>query len=194
MKYNLSEVTAIIQNRRSISPETYSTRKVHREIVEHVLNNARWAPSHALTQPWRFKVYMKDGMKKLEDALPEMYRNQTPPEKFKEVKYEKLKARMQNMSVVVAICMQRDDEQRIPEIEEIEAVACAVQNMYLTCTAFGLGAFWSSPGFVYSDEMKTFLGLRPEDRCLGLFYMGYPTEDWPSGHRKPLEYLTDWIE
>lgn len=194
MKYNLSEVTAVIQDRRSIRPETYTNRKVHKEIVQHILNNARWAPTHGMTQPWRFKVFIGEGMKKLEETLPELYKKHTPEEKFSEAKYQKLLARMQQVSVVVAICMERDPTERIPEIEEVEAVACAVQNMYLTCTAYGIGAYWSSPKFIYTEDMKSFLGLRPEDRCLGLFYMGYPSEDWPSSHRKPLEYVTEWFE
>lgn len=193
MKYNLSEITEVIKNRRSIIPENFSTRKVHREIVENVLSNGTWAPTHAMTQPWRFKVFLGDGMKKLEDFLPELYQKSTSEEAFSQKKYDKLLARMQEVSVVVAICMERDRTEKIPEIEEVEAVACAVQNMYLTCTAYGVGGFWSSPKFIYTDEMKSFLGLEAQDKCLGLFYMGYPKEEWPKSHRKPLEYVTEWI-
>ena len=89
--------------------------------------------------------------------------------------------------------MEREEAERIPEIEEVQAVACSVQNMYLTCTAYGIGGYWSSPKFIYSDEMKKFLGLGEKDRCLGLFYMGYPQGEWPKSHRKPLEYVTEWI-
>jgi nitroreductase len=90
--------------------------------------------------------------------------------------------------------MERDPSGKILELEEIEAVSCAVQNMHLTCTAYGLGAFWSSPKFVYSQEMNDFLGLGANDKCLGLFYIGYPSGEWPKSHRKPLEYMCEWIE
>ena len=46
MKYNLSEITEVIKNRRTIYPEQYSDRSIHREIVEDVLNNGVWAPTH----------------------------------------------------------------------------------------------------------------------------------------------------
>ena len=65
MKYNLSEITEVIKNRRTIYPEMYSTRKVHKEIIEDLLNNAIWAPTHGLTQPWRFTVFMEDSLKRL---------------------------------------------------------------------------------------------------------------------------------
>jgi nitroreductase len=90
--------------------------------------------------------------------------------------------------------MARDKDEKIPEIEEIEAVACSVQNMLLTCTAYGLGGYWSSPKMVYDKSMNEFLGLGEKDRCLGIFYMGYPEGDWPKSHRTPLEYVTEWID
>lgn len=193
MKYNLSEINAVIRDRRSVYPEDYSTRKVHREIVENVLSNATWAPSHGMTQPWRFKVFMEDGLPLLAEKLPAIYKSVTPEEKFSQRKFDKMTARPGKVSVIIALCMERDPTGKIPEIEEIEAVACAVQNMYLTCTAYGLGGFWSSPAMVYTDEMKQFLQLGENDRCLGFFYMGYPAGEWPKSHRKPLEYVTEWI-
>jgi nitroreductase len=66
--------------------------------------------------------------------------------------------------------------------------------MCLTATAYGLGSFWSSPKIIYTPEMNKFLKLKPEDKCLGVLYVGYPSIDWPKGQRKPIEYLTEWNE
>jgi len=66
--------------------------------------------------------------------------------------------------------------------------------MYLTCTAYGLGGFWATPKLIYTKEMNSFLGIGPKDKCLGLFYVGYPANDWPKGQRKPIEYVTEWIQ
>lgn len=193
MKYNLSEINAVIRDRRTIQPENYTARKVHREIVENVLTNATWAPTHGMTQPWRFRVFTDAGLKRLADFLPELYKTKTAEAAFSPKKYEKLGQRPLMVSVVVAVCMERDPNRKISELEEIEAVACGVQNMYLTCTAYGIGAFWATPGIIYTPEMNAFLGLGEDDKCLGLFYMGYPAGDWPKSHRKPLEYVTEWI-
>lgn len=192
MKYNLSEITEVIKNRRTIYPEQYSDRKIHKEIVEDVLNNAVWAPTHGKTQPWRFVVYMNDSKIELSDFLSNLYSSKFKGEDFNEMKFNKLKNRPLSASVVVGIVMTPDPNERILEIEEIEAVACAVQNMHLTCTAYGIGGFWSTPKLVYTKEMSEFLGIGEKDKCLGLFYMGYPEIDWPKGQRKPIEYLTTW--
>ena len=194
MKYNLSEITELIKNRRTIYPKFFTSRKVHKEIVEHMLNNATWAPTHGNTQPWRFKVYMGESRSKLSDKLGELYKKLTTKELFKDEKFEKIIARPFLSSVSIVICMERGGNEKIPEIEEVEAVACAVQNICLTATAYGIGSFWSSPKVIYDNEMNTFLKLKEKDKCLGILYLGYPSIDWPKGQRKPIEYLTDWNE
>ena len=196
MKYNLSEITAVIKDRRTIFPEMFSDRKVHREQIEAILNNAIWAPTHGLTQPWTFTVFSGDGLQKLSDFLSETYRKLTPAETFSETKFNKLKTRPLLAGAVIAVSLKRDEKSKIAELEEIEAVACAIQNMYLTCTAWGLGAFWSTPGVIYKPEMNAFLNLGEKDKCLALFYVGYPKPDleWPKSHRRPIEYYTTWVE
>ena len=192
MKYNLSEITEVIKNRRTIYPEQYTERKIHREIVEDVLNNAIWAPTHGKTQPWRFQVFMNDSKIELSEFLSNLYKNNNKGDSFNEMKYNKLKNRPLQAPVVIAVTMKRDETQRISELEEVEAVACAIQNMYLTCTAYGIGGFWATPKLMYTEEMNEFLSLSSDEKCLGLFYMGYPSIDWPKGQRKPIEYLTQW--
>ena len=194
MKYNLSEITDVIKNRRTIYPTFFSSRKVHKEIVEHLLNNATWAPTHGNTQPRKFQVYMGNSREKLSKNLGELYQLLTPKELYKEGKFKKISSRPFLSSVAIVVSMKRGDNEKIPEIEEVEAVACAIQNMCLTATAYGLGSFWSSPKIIYTPEMNKFLKLKTEDKCLGILYVGYPSIDWPKGQRKPIEYLTEWNE
>ena len=194
MRHNLSDTNELIRDRRTISPEKYSSRKVHKEVVEEILRNGTWAPTHGMTQPWRFKVFIGEGVKRIGERLPIWYKNFIGEEKFSQKKFDKLEARGEKCSVIIAVTMVPDSTGRIPEVEEIEAVACAVQNMYLTCTAHGIGALYSTPGFLYTEEVREFLNLKEGGRVLGLFYLGYPEGDWPKSHRKPLEYVTEWIE
>jgi nitroreductase len=129
----------------------------------------------------------------LSDFLAETYLKLTPPEAQNDLKLAKMMQRPMQASAVIAVCMERQPTEKILEIEEIEAVACAIQNMHLTCTAYGLGGFWATPKLIYSQEMNQFLKIGEKDKCLGLFYIGYPAIEWPTAHRKPLEYTTEWI-
>jgi nitroreductase len=117
----------------------------------------------------------------------------TPKEEQKDTKLAKMITRPLKSSVVIAVCMKRQEEEKILEIEEIEAVACAIQNMHLTCTAYGLGGFWATPKLIYHAKMNEFLGIGEKDKCIGLFYIGYPAIEWPKAHRKPIEYTTEWM-
>jgi len=193
MRHNLSEITSIIKDRRTIYPRFFSDRVVHREQIELLLNNAIWAPSHGMTQPWRFKVFMKDARKKLADFLTQTY-TEFAGENVNERKVERMQIRPMKSSAVIAVGISPDPKGKIPEIEEIEAAACAVQNMHLTATAAGLAFFWSTPKFIYTGDCNEFLGFDSSDKVLGLIYVGYPAENWPQGQRKPIEYLTEWFE
>jgi nitroreductase len=193
MRFNLSEINELIRERRTIYPEQFSSRKVHQEQIEVILNNGQWAPTHGNTQPWRFKVFMgEDHRQDLSQFLGKTYQEVVPEENQNDAKLAKLMRRPLLTSAVIAVCMERQPEEKIPEIEEIEAVACAIQNMHLTCTAYGLGAFWSSPKLIYTKQMNDYLGLGEKDKCLGLFYIGYPEIEWPKAHRRPIEYTTEW--
>jgi nitroreductase len=192
MKFNLSEITQLIRTRRMVPPERYTSRVVHREQLELAVNNATWAPTHGLTQPWFFHVFHENGMRILQEELPAIYKVTTPEEKFSESKFQKLSERTAKVSAAVIVSMRRDSAGKIKEVEEIEAVACAVQNFLLTCTAYGLSAYWSSPAFIYTHKMNEFLQLNEADRCLGILYVGYPNEIPLHAHRKPLEYISKW--
>ena len=194
MRHNLSETTELLRDRRSISPERYSPRKVHKEIVEQVLTNATWAPTHGMTQPWRFKAYVGEGMKRIGPKLAEWYA-QHAGEQASPSKVAKLEARGERVTALVVLGLEPDPNGRISIEDERMAVACAAQNMYLTCTAHGIGGFWSTPKFLQLPEVKAFVGLPDDGEVLGIFYMGYPEDGaWPRSHRKPLEYVTDWNE
>lgn len=193
MRHSVSEITDTIHGRRTIQPKDYAPREVQRDIIDKVLGNAIWAPTHGMTQPWRFTVFTGQGRIRLSNFLGEEYTRLTPPEKFMQRKFENHTLRPKQSSVVVALGMTRDPNGKIPLIEEQFSVACAVQNMYLTCAAYGLGAFWSTGSALTGDGMKQFLGLGTEDHCLGLFYMGYPAIDWPKGYRKPLSDLVRYM-
>ncbi|MCB0795129.1 MAG: nitroreductase [Flavobacteriales bacterium] len=194
MRYSVSELSDLIRDRRTIQPKDFTDRPVLRDVVERILSNGTWAPNHGMTQPWRFQVFMGNSRSRLADHLAATYRAITPTDMFLASKCDKLRQRPLQSTVVVAIGMERDPKGKISELDEICAVACAVQNMHLTCTAYGLGGFWSTGPVLSSDAMRDFLGLGVEGRCLGLFYIGYPRVEWPKGYRKPLPDVTTWHE
>ena len=134
-------ITKLIRNRRSIFPKTYVDKPIPKAIIEEILENANWAPTHKMTEPWRFKVLVDDALIRLRNWQVDWYQNNVPKEKFSEKKFKKLQTKPLQAGCVIAICMQRDAKESIPEWEEIAATAMAVQNMWLTCTANDIGCY-----------------------------------------------------
>jgi nitroreductase len=182
-------IESIIQGRRSVYPNQYNGKPVEKEVVERLLQAANHAPTHKKTEPWRFKVLQGKSQQELGEFLQKKYleTNQNP----KNFRAKKLLENPAKAGAIIAICMQRDPEERLPEWEEIAATSMAVQNMWLCATEIGLGAYWSSPGLIrYMDE---FFDLEEGERCLGFFYLGYydePVEEVPRG---AISDKTQWL-
>ncbi|MEM6297850.1 MAG: nitroreductase [Bacteroidota bacterium] len=184
---------ALIRSRRSVFPAQLSDKTVPDEIVKEILENATWAPTHRKTEPWRFFVFSGDSRQELAEAQGEIYKEHTPEDKFDETKYQKLLKKPLQASHIIAICMKRDAKQSVPEWEEVAAVACAVQNIYLSVTAYGLGGYWGSGGITSYEETKELFGLGETDRVLGFFYLGYPEKASPAGVRGAIEEKVTWV-
>ncbi len=184
------QVNELIKNRRSIFPKSYIQKPIPKEIIEQVLENANWAPTHKLTEPWRFKVFRGDALEQLGNKLSEVYKAITPAEKFSEMKYRKPLKKALQSDTMIAICMQRDPKESIPEWEEIASVGAAVQNMYLTCTAYNIGCYWSSPGTI--KHLNEYLELKEGERCLGFLYMGYHQMPEIGGMRRSIAEKIEW--
>lgn len=189
------QLSELIRRRRSIKPPQYERdREIPRHVIDEILESARWAPSHGLTEPWMFKVFHGDGRQRLADFFSSSYEERTPAKEFNEKRAAMLGSVPLMAPCTIAICMHRQEEERIPEIEEIAAVSCAVQNMHLTATAHELGAFWSSGENTYQAATPGFLGLKEGERCLGFFFIGYPAGEWPDEvRRSPIEEKVEWI-
>jgi len=195
--FNIEEVNKIIRGRRSMFIAQFKENDpIDDSIIEELLENATWAPTHKLTQPWRFIVYTGAGLKTFGNYQAEMYKmraekNGTP---FLEATYQKFIENPQKASHIIAIIMKRTEGSGIPVMEEIAATAMAVQNMYLTASAHGLAAYWGTGGPTFWQEAREDFGLEGEDMLMGFFHIAKPaTDNWPVGKREPMADKVGWI-
>jgi nitroreductase len=194
MKFNTEEVNKLIRTRRSVFPKDYSGEVVSDEIVKQMLENANWAPTHKLTEPWRFVVFTGEGIKKLAEFQSECYKQVTTANgTFREDRFQSLLTKPMESSHIIAIGMKRDEKKGLPEVEEIGAVFCAVQNMYLTATSYGVGCYISTGGVTFFEEAKPFFDLGPDDKLLGFLHIGMPKGELIAGRRKPIEEKVKWV-
>lgn len=160
-------------------------------MIEQILENANYAPTHKLTQPWRFVVFRKEAKTRFGKELGRIYRAVVPQEKFLQKKHDSFVEKMEQASCVIAINAQLHPD-KLPEWEELAALACAVQNMALTAEALNIGAYWSSPPLI--DNLQDFLALGENEKCYGIFYMGYHNEPGRQANREAMSEKVRWIE
>jgi len=186
--------TQTIRQRRTLKPALMDAdRAVPAELLDQILDAANWAPTHGKTQPWRFYIFEGDARPALAARLQEIYKEEVSAENFREDKFAKLATNPLLAPCLIAVGVEPVTCGKIPLVEEIEAVACAVQNLMLAATEAGLGSFWSSPPISYGPGMKAILGLQSEEaQGLGMIYLGYlrDGEVAPESSREPITERT----
>ncbi|UEG54685.1 nitroreductase [Mucilaginibacter daejeonensis] len=189
---DLSIISNIIKNRRTIKPAMMNGQKIPNGHVAALLELADWAPTHAYTEPWRFVVY--EDAPKFCAQHAELYKQAAEVAgNFNAATYSNLQNMGANVSHVIIAYMHRAETSKIPAVEEVAAASCAIQNLLLGAQALNIASFWSTGGATLKPVMKEFLHLGNEDQVLGLLYLGY-SEAKPEGVRKtPLAEKVKWV-
>jgi len=181
---------SLFRTRRSLKPAAMDlSREIPQGLLREILTDAHHAPTHGLTQPWRFHVFTGLGRERLAEALPRLYDQLTPVVAQQADKRAKLGTAPRLAPVVIAVAARVQPQGKIPEVEEIAATSCAVQNLLLSAHSHGIGSFWSTPPVTLSAEFAAWLGLDANHRTLGLVYLGYPQAGVlpPPPPRNPLD-------
>jgi len=162
----------MISLRRSIYPKFFEADDITNDELLALLEVAKWAPTHKLTQPWRFVVFRNTSKMQLATAQKEALMASQGESETTLSKAEKIAQNAQLSAAVVAIIMKRDLAKRLPEVEEICAVACAVQNIAIHARSMNIGGYWSTGASTNSAEMRSLLNLDTDDVHLGWYYLG----------------------
>jgi len=191
MDHIFSTISTIVKNRRSTKPVMMNGKKISDNQIYSLLELADWAPTHGFTEPWRFVVYANPAEFCHQHA--ELYKQNIAAENFDKAVYNKLFTQGDKASHVIIAVMKRGKLPKIPVVEEVEAVACAVQNILLGATALGIASFWSTGGMASKLPMKNFLSLGEDDHLIAVLYLGY-ADQYPVGTRIiPLGDKIKWI-
>jgi nitroreductase len=183
----------VVENRRSTKPSDMNGKKIPSATIRQLLALADWAPTHGRTEPWRFIVFENAAVQEFCSAHAELYKKNTPSEKFTTAKYEKLLHMGDTVSHIILVYMKRTEMTGIPVLEEFAAVAASVENILLGAAALDIAVLWSTGGMTHHPAMKSYTGPGDDDIVLGLLYMGYTDEPAKEGKRNiPLEDKISW--
>lgn len=137
--------------------------------LEQIMRAAVRAPDHGRLRPWRFVVLEGAAREKLGDAMARLSLAKFPQSTPEQREGERRKVLRAPTIIVVAA---RITPGKIPQIEQVGAVAAGVENMMLTAQALGYGAMWRTGAAAYDAHAKTTLGLAAEDQIVAFLYLG----------------------
>jgi nitroreductase len=180
----MDTITAI-RSRRTIKDFTGSP--VPRPVLDALLEAACWAPTHRLTQPWRFAVLDQAAIARLAAFLTATPAIAAVPDPQKgAAKLAKLLDRLPTVGALILVTWVRDADPAI-DLEEHAAASAAVQNMLLAATALGLGGFWSTNPALTHPATTRWCGANPDQEgILGAIWLGTPTHFPIAPPRRPL--------
>jgi len=149
---------------------------VDRATLLELLDVARLAPNHHLTQPWRFRVLGPDALTRLQEAAG-------PTEA---VKLERAP------TLVVASAALSGD--LVQDEEDVCATAAAVMLVLLAATERGLASYWRTPGVLRTSRGREALGIPRGERALGLIHLGPPAREPAPREREPVESYVEFLD
>ena len=165
-------VEEAIRSRRT--HKVFAAQPVPRALLGELLEVARWAPNHRLTNPWRFRIVGPASLAALKDAAG--------PEAA---------SKLDRAPTLVAASTRRSEDP-IQDQEDLCATACAVYAVLLAAHGRGLAGYWRTPEVLRTQSGLAALEIPSDERFVGLIHLGWPRQDKdPPDRLAPGDYVID---
>lgn len=169
------ELEQAIRTRRT--HKAYRPEPLDRDTLATLFELANWAPNHHLTQPWRFRVVGTRALERLKaaagpEAAPKLDRAPT---------------------LVACSAVRSPGDERADE-EDLLASACAAYIVLLAAHDRGLAGYWRTPAVLRDREGLAALEIPPEERAIGLLYLGRPIQEQRPPERSPAQEAVRWLD
>jgi nitroreductase len=194
----------LMENRRSI--RRFQQRPVPRQVVEMLMEAARWAPSAGNRQNFRFLAVVRVAIiEALADAVREQISRvrQLVREDYGEpvaqyagnfLHFSRaplliVPIHRQGPNLLNALCNQEVVPEKDTCPESCCSVSAAIMNLLLAAHALGLGTCWMSGPLIAQKSMTKILEVPPGWAISALIPTGYPDESPPAPGRRPVSQL-----
>ena len=161
------DVEDAIRSRRT--HKQYGSQPIDEETLRELVDLARHAPNHHLTQPWRFRALGPEARRSVEALVGEK---------------EAAKLRRAPTLVLATAALSGDP---VADEEDLHATAAAVYAVLLGATGRGLASYWRTPACLREPAVRTALGLGDEERVVALIHLGPRVSVPPVKERAPLD-------
>lgn len=164
--------------------DTIRSRRTHKQFgaepvdeatLRDLLDLARYAPNHHLTQPWRFRALGPATRARIDEAAGEK---------------EAMKLRRAPTLVLATATLSGDP---LTDQEDLHATAAAVYAVLLGATERGLGSYWRTPACFSEPAVRKVVGLGDDERVVALIHLGPPAGAPPAKERRPLDDVLTFL-
>jgi nitroreductase len=170
----MTSLSELVRARRTT--KVFGSQPVDRATLEELLELARWAPNHHLTNPWRFYVLGPAALARLKQAAG-----------------AEAAAKLDRAPTLIAAgaAQGRDPVQ---DEEDLLAAGCAAFLVLLGAQERGLASYWRTPAVLRTPEGRVALGVPDDVRLIGLLHLGPRRQEQPVPERAPLEDVISWLD
>lgn len=139
------------------------------------------SPDHAYLRPWRFIECREHAREQLGELLLKALQSEKV---LTEAAAQKLKNSPLRAPLVLVCYADMAEHEKVPEIEQLLAVGCAVNNLSLALYAQGYGSVWRTGEPAHSKAVHSALKFKDHQKIVGYLYVGTP-----ASNDKPLPVL-----
>lgn len=181
-----------IRTRRTI--KAFGREPVDHQTIRELLELARWAPNHRLTNPWRFRVLGPQALERLKKVQTDLAVASAPagadPARVAEAAIAKLDRAPTLVVCSVARC--QDESQYT---EDCYATAAAIYIVLLAAHGRGLASYWRTPEVLRSPEGFDAVGIDPlEEDIMGLLHLGRGANPERAPERDDVEAFVSFLD
>jgi nitroreductase len=185
------EVEEAIRSRRTV--KAFEPEPVDRETLEELLELARWAPNHHLTNPWRFRVLGPRSLERLKTAAGELAAAEAPPGADPAGLAKVAAAKLERAPTLV-VCSVKHSHDPVQDEEDRHAASIAAYIVLLAAHARGLAGYWRTPAVLRTEAGAVALGIPPNERFVGLLHLGRAKQASATPEREPPERYVSFLD
>ena len=158
------------------------------EDLDQILQAGMRAPDHGKLRPWRFVLIQGAAKMAFADrAIAALLARDPAATVFEQ---DRMRGKLLAPPLIVVLGAQIAAGHKIPEIEQIQAVAAAAMNILNAAHALGFAGKWVTGPNAYDPAVADSLGL---ERIIGFIYLGTPSEPVPTPRQPSTgDYARTW--
>jgi nitroreductase len=156
--------------------KAYGSDPVDRALLDELLDLARWAPNHHLTNPWRFRVLGPRTLDRLKEAAG-----------------ADAAGKLDRAPTLVAVSVVQTGD-AVSDEEDLCAAACAAYIVLLAAHGRGLAGYWRTPAVLRTPEGRAALGIGDDERAIALLHLGPARQEQRPPARAPAEDVVAYLD